>query len=128
MFRRLAAGCALIAIAILAVGGSLLAEERGGREEMPTVVGAASAVHGAVGRSRRLRSSRGASSDRIGPSDGAQAHSLGTHRGPWLCTSAQAPWPLAPAARAVAAVGPTTAFVVATLATTRSSRGPPARS
>lgn len=130
MFRRLEAACALIALAValLAVGGSLPAEERGARDEMPTIVGASSAVHGAVGRSRRLRSSRGASSDRMGPSDGDHAHGLGTHRWLWLCTAAQAPWPLAPAARAVAAGGPTIPFVSAALATTRTSRGPPARS
>jgi len=126
MFRRLAAACALIALAVLALGGASPAEQRESREEVVTAVSAASGVHG-VPRSRRLRSSRGPSADRLGPSDEHSSAGLGLFRWLWLSTAATVGLPAASAEHLAAVDAPSSRLSAPALAP-RSSRGPPARS
>jgi len=124
MFRRLAAACALIALAVLAVGGGLPVEQRGSREDVATAVGAAAGLPSATG-SRRL--SRRAPSDRIDSSDEHQAGKLGPFRWLWLSTAASVLSPLVARPVIIDGTGFSLRFASPELAT-RSSRGPPARS
>jgi len=130
MFRRLAAACALVALAVLAVGGGLSAAERGAGEGTVLAAGAATGVHGAV-RARRVRSSGGPSSDRISPSDNDHSTSLGSFRfrfrWRWLPTAVQIPSAPVSGARFFAVCAPSARLASPAL-DTRSARGPPARS
>lgn len=130
MFRRFAAACALIALAVLAVGGGLPAEERSSPEEVAPAVTAAGGAHGGVGW-RRLRSRRGPAGDRrdgIASSDEVRSRpGLGVFPWLWLPAAARLPSPPASATVPVAAAAPSHHLLSPALAT-RSSRGPPARS
>jgi len=126
MFRRLAAACALIALAVLALGGAPAVEPRESREEVMTAVGATTGIHG-VPRSRRVRSNRGPSADRLGPADEQASATLGLFRWLWLPTAARVPAPPALAACLAAVAAPAARLASPALAP-RSSRGPPARS
>jgi len=124
MFRRLAAACASIALAVLAVGGGLPVDPRGSREDVATAVGAAASIPSSTG-SRRLN--RRSSSDRIDSSDERPAGKLGLFRWLWLSTAAFVGSP--PVARPANVDRTAFSFPFASpeLAP-RSSRGPPARS
>lgn len=124
MFRRLAAGCALIALAVLATGSGLPAAQRGSREDVATAVSATAGLPGATG-SRRL--SRRSSSDRIEPSDEHQTGKIGPFRWLWVSTAASVVAP--PDLRPTLVEGSVFALRFASPErATRSSRGPPARS
>jgi len=128
MFRRLAAACALVALAMLAAGGGLRAAERGAGEGTVLAAGATTGIHGAV-RPRRVRSSGGPSSDRISPSGGDHSTSLGSFRfrWRWLPTAVQIPSAPVSGARFFAVCAPSARLASPAL-DTRSARGPPARS
>lgn len=121
MFRRLAAACALLAVALTAAGAIAPVGEREPRE----VVAAASGPHG-LPPSRRLRTN-GPSADDAGHARRQGSATPGPFRWLWLSTAAVFETPPAPAASPltfVAQHGPLASPALAA----RSSRGPPARS